>query len=88
MLAPPRPWTLNDVKPARRRSPGVLLAVYGGIAIVLGLQALFVYAPFMHTVFGSEALAAREIAWAAVASLLILPVTWAEERWRVARARV
>jgi calcium-translocating P-type ATPase len=62
-------------------------SVYAGIAVVLALQALFVFAPFMQTTFGSEALGAREIAWAAGASLLILPVTWAEERWRVARAR-
>jgi calcium-translocating P-type ATPase len=62
-------------------------AVYAGIGVVLVLQALFIFAPFMHTVFGSDALGAREIAWAAVASLVILPVTSAEERWRVARTR-
>jgi calcium-translocating P-type ATPase len=61
-------------------------SVYAGIAVVLVLQALFVFAPFMQRIFGSEALGAREIAWAAGASLVILPVTWAEERWRVARA--
>ena len=62
-------------------------SVYAGIALVLVLQALFVFAPFMQAVFGSAALGAREIAWAALASVVILPVTWAEERWRVARAR-
>jgi calcium-translocating P-type ATPase len=62
-------------------------SVYAGIALVLVLQVLFVFAPFMQAVFGSAALGARELAWAALASVVILPVTWAEERWRVARAR-
>jgi calcium-translocating P-type ATPase len=62
-------------------------SVYAGIGVVLALQALFVYAPFMQTVFGSAALGARELLWAAAASTLVLPVTWLEERWRVARAR-
>jgi calcium-translocating P-type ATPase len=61
-------------------------SVYAGIAVVLVLQALFVFAPFMQAVFGSAALGARELAWAAIAALVILPVTWAEERWRVAQA--
>ena len=62
-------------------------AVQAGIAIVLALQALFVYAPFMQTVFGSTALDARAVALAAVAAVVILPVTWVEERWRVRRER-
>jgi ABC-type phosphate transport system permease subunit len=53
------------------------------IGVILGLQALFVFAPFMQTIFGSAALGAREIAWAAIVSVVILPVTWAEERRRV-----
>jgi magnesium-transporting ATPase (P-type) len=57
-------------------------AVYAGIGTVLALQALFVYAPFMHTVFGSAALGTRELAWCAAAALLIGPVTWVEERAR------
>jgi magnesium-transporting ATPase (P-type) len=60
-------------------------SVYAGIAIVLALQALFVFAPFMQSLFGSAALGARELVWAAAASLLVLPVTWVEERWRVRR---
>jgi magnesium-transporting ATPase (P-type) len=60
-------------------------SVYAGIAVVLVLQALFVFAPFMQAVFGSAALGVRELAWAAAASVVILPVTWAEERWRVTR---
>ena len=62
-------------------------SVYAGIATVLGLQALFVFAPFMQSIFGSAALGARELAWAAVGSTLVLPVTWVEERWRGRRAR-
>ncbi|HWK26880.1 MAG TPA: HAD-IC family P-type ATPase [Solirubrobacter sp.] len=62
-------------------------SVYAGIAIVLALQALLVYAPFMQSLFGTDGLGLRELAWAAVAALAILPVTWLEERWRVSRAR-
>jgi magnesium-transporting ATPase (P-type) len=61
-------------------------SVYAGIGIVLALQALFVFAPFMQAVFGSAALGARELVWAAAASTVVVPVTWLEERWRVRRA--
>jgi magnesium-transporting ATPase (P-type) len=61
--------------------------IYAGIAIVLALQALFVAAPFMHDVFGAASLDAKALALACAGSLVILPVTWAEERWRVRRAR-
>jgi calcium-translocating P-type ATPase len=57
-------------------------SVYIGIAIVLALQALFVYAPFMQAVFGSTAIGVRELAWAAVGAVLILPVAGIEERRR------
>ncbi len=56
--------------------------VYAGIAAVAGLQALFVFAPFMQTVFGSAALGPREVAWAVAAGVVILPVAGLEERWR------
>ena len=62
-------------------------AVYAGIGVVLALQALFVFAPFMQAVFGSAALGARELAWAAVAATVVMPVSWVEERWRVRRTR-
>ena len=58
-----------------------------GIAIVLALQALFVAAPFMHEVFGAATLDAQALVLACAASLVILPVTWVEERWRRRRAR-
>ena len=50
-------------------------AVYVGHRRRAGLQALFVYAPFMQAVFGSAALGARELAWAARRPLVVLPVT-------------
>jgi magnesium-transporting ATPase (P-type) len=62
-------------------------AVQAGIAIVLALQALYVLAPFMHTVFGSTRIDARAVVLATGAALVILPVTWLEERWRVRRQR-
>ncbi len=58
-------------------------SVYAGIATVLVLQALFIYAPVLQSIFGSAALGARELAWAAAAATLIMPVTWVEERRRV-----
>jgi hypothetical protein len=54
---------------------------------VLALQALFIFAPFMHDAFGAASVDARALAASALASLVILPVTWVEERWRVRRAR-
>jgi magnesium-transporting ATPase (P-type) len=57
------------------------------IAVVLALQALFVAAPFMHEVFGAATLDAQALVLACAASLVILPVTWVEERWRRRRAR-
>jgi Ca2+-transporting ATPase len=57
-------------------------SVYAGIAIVLALQALYVFAPFMQAVFGSTAIGVRELVWAAAAAVVILPVAGAEERWR------
>jgi magnesium-transporting ATPase (P-type) len=61
-------------------------SIYAGIGIVLVLQALYVFAPFMQSIFGSAALGARELVWAAAGSTLVLPVSWIEERWRVRRA--
>ena len=68
---PPEPRARALEQPGRLRSAS---------AIVLGLQALFVYAPFMQAVFGSAALGARELAWAAAAAVVVLPVAGAEER--------
>jgi calcium-translocating P-type ATPase len=60
-------------------------SVYAGIGVVLLLQALYVALPFMHGVFGSARIDSQALASAAAAALIILPVTWVEERWRVRR---
>jgi calcium-translocating P-type ATPase len=61
-------------------------AVYAGIVVVLILQVAFVTLPAMHDVFGSARLDLQALAIAFGASLLVFPVTWVEERWRVRRA--
>jgi magnesium-transporting ATPase (P-type) len=63
-------------------------SVYVGIGAVLLLQVLYITLPFMHEVFGSALIDARALAVSAAAALIILPVTWVEERWRVRRLRV
>ena len=60
-------------------------AVYVGILAVLVLQALFLTLPLMHDLCGSAQISPRALAWAAGASLLILPVVGLEERWRARR---
>ena len=60
-------------------------AVYAGILVVLVLQAAFVMLPPMHDLFGSARPDLQALALAAGASLLVFPVTWVEERWRVRR---
>jgi magnesium-transporting ATPase (P-type) len=58
-----------------RGTPRVLLAV----AAVLGLQALFTYAPFMQTLFGTRALGPWELAIAAAAGVAVLLVLEGEK---------
>ncbi len=60
-------------------------AVYVGIVAVLILQAAFVALVPMHDVFDSARLDLDALALALGASLLVFPVTWVEERWRVRR---
>ena len=60
-------------------------SVYAGIGVVLALQALFVFAPFMQASSAPRRSVPASSLWAAAAATLILPVTWVEERWRVAR---
>jgi len=55
-------------------------AVFAGIGAILALQALFVYAPFMHTIFGSAPLAASDIVVSALVGATILPVI-GFEKW-------
>ena len=54
-------------------------AVFAGIAAILLLQALFVYAPFMHTIFGSAPLAAGDILASVLVGAVILPLVGAEK---------
>ncbi|MBL0277446.1 MAG: HAD-IC family P-type ATPase [Anaeromyxobacter sp.] len=58
-----------------RDNPAVLL----GVAAILGLQALFVYAPFMHRVFGTAPLALADLGRAALVASVILPVMVVEK---------
>jgi calcium-translocating P-type ATPase len=60
-------------------------AVYAGILVVLVLQAAFVTLSPMHDLFGSARPDLQALVLAGGASLLVFPVTWVEERWRVRR---
>jgi calcium-translocating P-type ATPase len=62
-------------------------AAYVGIGIVLALQAVYVYAPFMQTIFGSAPLGAGQIVVATAAAVTVLPVAGAEEWLRRRSAR-
>lgn len=55
------------------------LTVFLGIGIVLGLQAVFIYAPFMHTIFNTVPLTAEEILFAALFGFAIFPVIGIEK---------
>ncbi len=48
--------------------------VFGGVALVLGLQALYVYAPPLHAAFGSAPLGARDLALSVAAGAAVLPL--------------
>lgn len=61
--------------------------VYAGIAALIVLQALFVYAPFMHALFGSAPLSGRDVAASIATGLVILPAIGAEKWWRRRMAR-
>jgi Ca2+-transporting ATPase len=52
-----------------RDNPVVLL----GVAAILGLQAVFVYAPFMHRIFGTAPLDPADLGRAALVAMVILP---------------
>jgi Ca2+-transporting ATPase len=60
-----------------RDNPVVLL----GVAAILGLQAVFVYAPFMQRVFGTAPLDPGDLGRAALVALVILPAMAVEKRW-------
>ncbi len=54
--------------------------VFIGIAVVLTMQALFIYAPFMQTVFGSAPLTPVNVLVSVLAGAIILPVI-SLEKW-------
>ncbi len=58
--------------------------LFMGIALVLALQALFIYAPFMHKIFSSRALTSGQLLTAAGAAAVILPIIGIE-KWIRAR---
>ncbi len=60
--------------------------LYAGIALVLALQATFIYAPFMHTVFASRPLEGNELLLAAGVAIIIMPVIELE-KWIRGRIR-
>ncbi|WP_437337682.1 cation-translocating P-type ATPase [Sorangium sp. So ce394] len=62
--------------------------VYVGIGALLALQLCFVYAPFMHTLFGSAPLSLDAWVKSTLVAMSILPVMTAERWWRTRRARL
>lgn len=58
--------------------------VYLGIGVVLLLQAVFIYAPFMQSIFGTTPLEPIDIAWAAGFGFAIFPIIGIE-KWIHAR---
>ena len=57
-------------------------SIFAGIAVVLVLQAGFVYLPFMNAVFDSAPLAPRGWLEAALVGALIMPLIAVEKWWR------
>jgi len=53
--------------------------VFLGIGIVLGLQAVFIYAPFMHSIFNTVPLTAQELLFATLFGFAIFPVIGIEK---------
>ena len=70
------------------RSLGVFSnkTIFVGIASLLVLQATYVYAPFMNSIFGSAPLAPIDWLWATLVGAIILPVITIEKWDRNRRA--
>jgi magnesium-transporting ATPase (P-type) len=60
--------------------------IYAGIAAILLLQFIFVYAPFTHVIFHSAPLSLLAWGEAALVGLLIMPIISVEKWWRRRRA--
>ena len=56
--------------------------VFIGIASILALQAMFIYAPFMHGIFASAPLAPGDVLASILVGAVILPVVGLEKWWR------
>lgn len=53
--------------------------VYMGIGTVLVLHAIFIYAPFMQNIFGSEPLTPKDLLWATAFGFAVFPVIGLEK---------
>ena len=56
--------------------------VFAGIAAIIALQAIFIYAPFMHAIFDSAPLAPGDVLASILVGAVILPVVGLEKWWR------
>ena len=56
--------------------------VFAGIAAIVALQALFIYAPFMHVIFGSAPLSTGDLFVSVLVGAVVLPVVGVEKWWR------
>ena len=56
--------------------------VFAGIAAIIALQAMFIYAPFMHAIFDSSPLALGDVIVSILVGAVILPVVGLEKWWR------
>lgn len=54
--------------------------IFIGIGTILALQALFIYNPFMQSVFGTTSLELRDILLATGAGFMIFPIIWIEKK--------
>jgi Ca2+-transporting ATPase len=63
--------------------------VFIGVALLILLQAAFIYVPFLNRVFGSSHIAMSDLWLATLVSASIIPVISVEKRWRsrVSRAQ-
>ena len=60
--------------------------VFVGIAAIIALQAMFIYAPFMQTIFTSAPLAPGDVLASILVGAVILPVVGLEKWWHRRRA--
>lgn len=60
-------------------------SVFIGIAAILALQAMFIYAPFMHAIFASAPLALGDVLASILVGAVILPVVGLEKWWHKRR---